>query len=114
MATGMTTSITLTWEQPEGANAVDSYEINYSIIIEDCVSEGMGSLPPISVSVNNSTLSSYMYTLTNSSMTPVEEYSFFRISLTAVNSVTRSVPSELVIAETGEAGTCRITFIYIC
>ena len=113
VATPMTTSITLTWEQPEGANAVDSYDINYSILIEECVREGVGSLPPVEVSVDNSTLRSYMYTLSNSSSTPVEEYSLFRVSLTAVNSVTRSVPSQFAIVTTTEAGINSFVLLVI-
>ena len=105
------TSITLTWEQPEGANAVDSYEINYNSIIQDCVSEGVGNLPPVKVSVDNSSLRSYMYTLNDGPDSPVEEYSLFRITLTAVNSVTRSVPSQHVMIATAEAGMCWILLV---
>ena len=100
------TSITLTWEQPEGADAVDRYEINYRYLIEECESEGGRLLPPVTVSVNDGTLR--RYTLNNSASTPVEEDSVFRITLTAVNSVTRSVPSQPAMTSTAEAGTCYI------
>jgi hypothetical protein len=97
------TSITLTWEQPEGANAVDRYEINYLYIIEECDLEGGGPFPAVTVSVNDGTLRTY--TLNNSASTPVEEDSLFRITLTAVNSVTRSVLLQPAMTSTAEAGT---------
>ena len=93
------TSINLTWEQPEGANAVESYVINYQYNIQQCDD---ASFPSISISLNDSTLRSY--TLRNSASTPVEEYSSFKISLTAVNSVTRSIPSQSIMINTTEAG----------
>ena len=79
---------------------MDSYDINYSTVIQGCV----GNFPPVTVSVDNSSLSGYVYTLNNSIYSPVEEYSLFRISLTAVNSVTRSVPSQLALTATAQAG----------
>ena len=101
-ATATATSITLTWEQPEGANAVDKYEINYLYIINECQLEGGRIFPPVTVSENDGTLR--RYTLNNSGLTPVEEDSLFRIILTAVNSVTRSGPSQPVMTTTAEAG----------
>ena len=81
------TSITLTWEQPQGASAVDSYEINYDRIVNEC-GGNIGSFPTVTVILDNGSLRSY--TLTNSSSTPVEEDSRYYITLRAVNSVTRS------------------------
>jgi hypothetical protein len=94
----------LTWEQPEGANAVDRYEINYRYLIEEC-----GTMSPLvrPVIVDDGTLR--RYTLSNSGSTPVEEDSVFQITLTAINSVTRSVPSQPAMATTAEAGTWCIT-----
>ena len=97
-------SITLTWEQPEGANAVDRYEINYRYTINECVNEE-GSFPPVIVSVNDGTLR--RFTLNNSASTPVEEDSEFRITLTAVNSEARSLPSQPAMIGTADAGTIR-------
>ena len=94
------TSITVTWERPEGADAVDSYEINYQYIIEECYN--YDTFPTVTVSVANSSLR--RYTLSNSSSIPVEEDSLFRILLTAVNNVTRSVPSQYIMTTTAEAG----------
>ena len=102
-ATTRATSITLTWEQAEGANAVDRYEINYGYFIEECELEGGRPFPPVTVSVNDGTLR--RYTLNNSASTPVEEDSLFRITLTAVNSVTRSVPSQPAMITTAEGGS---------
>ena len=44
------------------------------------------------------------YTLTNSVSTPVEEDSVFSLTLTAVNSVTTSGPTQAVLIETADAG----------
>ena len=81
------TSITLIWEQPEGADAVKSYEIIYDRIVNEC-GAGMGSFPTVTVVLDDGSLRSY--TLTNSSLTPVEEDSMYFISLRALNSVMRS------------------------
>ena len=97
------TSITLTWGQPEGANAVEKYEINYCYFIEECEAEGGRTFPPVTVSLNDGTLR--RYTLNNSDLTSVEEDSVFQITLTAVNSMTRSAPSQPVRTTTAEAGT---------
>ena len=88
---------------------MERYDINYNTIIQGCV----GNFPTVTVSVDNSSLSGYMYSLSNSAESPVEEYSLFQISVTAVNSVTRSVPSQFAMTATAEAGTCRITFILL-
>ena len=70
VTTTSATSITLTWEQPEGADAVDRYEINYLYIIEECELEGGRPFPAVTVSINDGTLR--RYTLSNSASTPVE------------------------------------------
>ena len=64
--------------------------------------------------MDNSTLMSYTYTLNDSASTPVEEDSLFRISLTAVNSVTRSIPSQYVETTTAEAGILRSNCYSCC
>ena len=101
-ATATATSITLTWEQPEEANAVEKYEINYLYIIEECQFEGGRTFPSVTVSVNDGTLR--RYTINSSALTPVEEDSDFRITLTAVNSLTRSGLSQPALTRTAEAG----------
>ena len=98
----LATSISLTWDQPQrSADAVDSYEINYSYTVIECGSE-RGNFPAVTVPVSDSSLRSY--TITNSPTTPVEEDSSYSISLTAVNSVGRSEPSNIMVTtpETGE------------
>ena len=97
------TSITLTWEQPEGAGAVDRYEIIYDRIINEC-GAGMGSLPTVAVVLDDGSLRSY--TLTNSYLTPVDEDTMYFMTLRAVNSVTRSdttmaFPSPVTTADAG-------------
>ena len=81
---------------------MDKYEINYQYIIEECQFEGGRTFPPVTVSVNDGTLR--RYTINSSGLTPVEEDSDFRITLTAVNSVTRSGPSQPAMTKTAEAG----------
>ena len=95
------TSFTLTWEQPEGADAVDSYWIGYEYSVHECIDEG-GSFPAVTVMVHKGSLRSY--TMTNSVSTPVEEDSSFFITLTAVTSVTRSDPTPSVTIMTTDAG----------
>ena len=80
------TSITLIWEQPEGADAVDGYEISYDRVVIEC--GDVGNFRTVTVILNSGSLRSY--TLTNSSSTPVEEDTRHFITLRAVNSVTRS------------------------
>ena len=100
------TSMTLIWEQSEtSAVAVDGYEINYQYSVLQCIGEVEGDFPAISVMLNDGSLR--RYTLTNSSSTPVEEdTAFFSITLTAVNSVTRSdateFPSSITTADAGK------------
>ena len=114
MATTSATSITLTWQQPEGADAVEGYEIYYHYTIEECQLEGIRRrFPSVIISVDDSTLR--RYTLINSASTPVEEDSEFQIALTAVNSVTRSEPSQFITSKTVEAGIiklCYYSFLY--
>ena len=83
---------------------MDRFEINYRYFIEECESEvGRPPIPPVTVSVNDGTLR--RYSLNNSVSTLVEEDSLFRIALTAVNNVTRSVLSQPAMATTASAGT---------
>ena len=81
---------------------MDRYEINYRYTINECANEE-GSFPPVTVSVNDGTLR--RFTLNNSASTPVEEDSEFQITLTAVNSETRSLPSQPAMIGTADAGT---------
>ena len=93
---------------------MDKYEINYQYIIDECQLEGGGPFPSVTVSVNDGTLR--RYTVNDSGLIPVEEDSNFRITLTAVNSVTRSGPSQPALSSTAEAGTCtcnNIIFVRI-
>ena len=95
------TSILLTWEQPEGADAVDRYEIYYGYTVNECTNEG-GTFPAVNFTVYIGTLRNY--TLTHSAMTPVEEDGRYVISLTAINTVTRSTTSGPVTVNTADAG----------
>ena len=81
----LATSISLTWDQPQGsADAVDSYEINYSFTVNNC--PDLGKISRDSIDAGSMTT----YTLTDSPDTPVEEDSEYTISVTAFNSAGRS------------------------
>ena len=84
----MATSIILTWNQNEGADAVDRYEINYTFTINECGVERVFSMESVIITANGSTY--YRISIDSSSTTPVEEDSSYNISLTAINDVTRS------------------------
>ena len=96
-------SITLIWEQPEGADAVEIYEIRYEYSINECIGERDNfSSDSVTVVLNKGSLRSY--TLTNSSLTPVEEDSFFFLTLRAVNGAMMSDPTPPAHIETADAG----------
>ena len=96
------TGISLTWDQPLGANAVNGFKIAYTYEVNECRDENPLPFPPVTVTLNNGSLRGY--TIINSSLSLVEEDSVFTISVTAVNSVTESIPSNTVTTTTGEAG----------
>ena len=98
------TSISLTWDQPLGADAVDGFMITYTYEVNECRDENPKPFPPVTVTLNNGSLRGY--TITNSSLSPVEEDSVFTISVTAVNSVTESNPSNTATTTTAQAGKC--------
>ena len=100
------TSISLTWDQPLGANAVTSYRIVYSYTINECTGEDNRPFTPVTVVLNDGALRSY--TIMNSPTSPVEEDSNYMITVTAVNSVTESNPSNTAITTTAEAGEITI------
>ena len=91
VASALATSISLTWEQPQGADAVDSYEINYNFTVDECT--GGGNFPPVTVMVADGSLR--RYTIIKSSTTPVEEDSTYFISLIALNSLARSTATTI-------------------
>ena len=89
---------------------MDKFEINYWYIIEECRLEG-GFSVTAAVLVNNGTLR--RYTLNNSVPRLVEEDSQFRITLAAINSVTRSGPSQPIMTTTAQAGIYIVVLIII-
>ena len=101
------TSIGLTWEQPLGADAVTSYRIVYSYTVNECTGEDARPIPPVTVVLNDGALRSY--TIMNSPTSPVEEDSNYLITVTAVNSVTESNPSNTAFTTTSDAGKCFIS-----
>lgn len=61
-----------------------------------------GNTQSVTIDIPDGSLMSY--TITNSSTSPVEEDSRYMITLTAISSGTRSVPSETASVVTGDAG----------
>ena len=96
------TSISLSWDQPLGADAVTSYRIVYSYTVNECIGEDNRPFPPVTVVLNNGALRSY--TIMSSPTSPVEEDSNYLITVTAVNSVTESNPSSTAFTTTAQAG----------
>ena len=95
------TSITLTWEQSVGADAVDSYMLYYEYTVRQCSGDA-GDFPPGMATISDGSLREY--TVENSIDTPVEEDSDYpTITLRAVNIVDTSEPSNSVTATTGTA-----------
>ena len=99
MATGMTTSILLTWDQQEGS--VDSYILDYEFSINEC-SGNEGTFPPVRKTIRDGSLR--MYTIADSADTPIEEDSIYYITLRAVNSVDTSETSNIARVNTAIAG----------
>ncbi len=97
MATGMTTSILLTWEQPQGL--VDSYILDYEFSIKEC----SGREAPVRAKIEDGSLR--IYTIENSTNTPVEEDSMYSsITLRAINAIDTSEPSDSATVNTTIAG----------
>ena len=96
----LATSISLSWEQPLGADAIQSYQINYNYTINECSRDGVGRIMQGSVNVGNVRT----YNLSNSLQTSVEEDSVYSITVTAVNNVVSSIPSATKMTTTAPAG----------
>ena len=99
------TSISLTWDQPLGADAVDGFEINYSYVINECIKDG-DNTPFPSVFLTLTDGSQRYYMILDDFITPVEEDSQYTISIRAINSVGRSAPSNTATTTTSSAGEC--------
>ena len=100
------TSITVTWDHLSGGPDVDSFEINYNYILNECSSVRNQT---VNVIISNSSQRSYI--IENGPDTPVEEDSRYSISIIARNSVGRSEPSSVEVT-TLEAGTCYIISLH--
>ena len=102
MATGMTTSITLTWDHSLGStDAVERYEIYYNFTINQCRAiSGRNNMMQDSI-INAG--GQRAYTLENSPDTPIEEDSTYFITVTAINQVTNST-SQVQSVVTSTAG----------
>ena len=105
----LATSISLSWTQPLGADAVQSYQINYSYTINECSRDSVGQIMQGSVNVGNVRT----YNLSNSSQTPVEEDSVYSITVTAVNNVVSSTPSATRLTTTAPAGM-SVSYLCLC
>lgn len=87
--TSTATSISFTWDQPE-EEGVEGYEIDYKVYRDECDSE---SYPLFTIRLSNSSLR--MYTIVNSTDTPVEDGSDYAVYLYAVNHLGRSKETTL-------------------
>ena len=105
-AQSLATSISLTWEQLLGADAIESFEITYRYVINECVGDGDNrfSLPVTSILTDGMQRS---YMIVNSSITPVEEDSQYNISVRAMNSVGMSAESNNATTTTSSAGDSK-------
>ena len=82
---------------------MESYQIRYEYSINECIGERDNfSSDSVTVVLNKGSLRSY--TLTNSSLTPVEEDSSFFLTLRAVNGAMMSDPTPPAHVETADAG----------
>ena len=106
----LATSISLTWDQPLGADAVDGFVINYSYIVNECINDGDNTpFLPVTLMLDNSSQRSY--TIMNSDRIPVEEDSQYTITIRAVNSVGMSAQSNTAMTTTANAGECFCVLI---
>ena len=103
MATSTSTSIMLSWTQPYLEELIQNYVIAYTYAVRGCSSE-LNSR--VTVFVNSS--SRRNYTILNSPLTPIEEYSEFNISLVAVSS--DGLQSDIVytVIHTPQAGILQL------
>ena len=100
--TPTSSSITLTWNQPSGADAVKQYEISYNFTINECGSDN----EQFNLLINGLLRS---FIITNSSYHPVEEDSVYNISITAQNSVVNSTATKnQYVVQTGKAGVLTL------
>ena len=104
------TSIGLIWDQPLGADAVTSYRIVYSYTVNECTGENR-PFPPVTVVLNDGALRGYI--IMNNHTSPVEEDSNYLITVSAINSVTESNPSNTAFTTTAEAGEITIHVLLI-
>lgn len=100
-------SLHLEWSQSDGADAVESYKINYNFIVNEC-QDGYNS-NCFTIHLTNGSLRSY--DIINNSDHLVEQDSTYNITLTAVNSVTSSEaakPSESnIVTKTASMYACH-------
>ena len=105
----LATSISLSWTQLLGADAIQSYQINYNFTINECYRDSVGRILQGTVNVGNVRT----YNLSNSSQTSVEEDSVYSITVTAVNNVVSSIPSTTRMTTTAPAGMSVLSFMGI-
>ena len=105
----LATSISLSWTQPLaiGADAINSYQINYNYTINECSRDSVSRIMQGSVNVGNVRT----YNLSNSPQTSVEEDSVYSITVTAINNVVSSIPSATKMTTTAPAGMSVLSFM---
>ena len=97
-AIATSTSITLTWTQPEPLDLVHSYVITYTYVVREC----SGVNETVIVSVNDSSVR--RYAIQNSTETPIEEDSVYSVSLVAVDDAGINSNTSSTTIQTLQAG----------
>jgi hypothetical protein len=100
-------SLHLEWRQFDGADAVESYELNYCFIVNECRDEHHSSCCTDQLRIDGSLRS---YNITNSSNHIVEEDSTYNITLIAVNSVTVSEAAQPSTSNIETTRACMCAF----
>ena len=103
-----TNSLQLEWQQSDGADAVESYKINYCFTVNECNESN-----PKCFTIHMIDGSLRRYNITSNDDHPVEEDSTYSITLTAVNSVATSEAANLSDIVTSRARMYACFKIYL-
>ena len=103
-----TNPLRLEWQQSNGADAVESYEINYCFTVNECNESN-----PKCFTIQMIDGSLRRYNITSNGDHPVEEDSTYSIALTAVNSVATSEVANLLDIVTSRARMYACFKIYL-
>ena len=101
-------SFYLEWQQSDGADAVESYKINYCFTVNEC-NESNDTC--FIIQMIDGSLSGY--NITNNDDHPMEEDSTYSIALTTVNSVATSEAANLsdIVTSRARMYACYLTLM---